>query len=96
MIQGWANLDRWAFVDVAILLGLGFGVYRSNRTCAFALLAYCLANMAYKWFAWGHSPGVIGWSFAMAYACGFAGARTLRKSGAGETADTFDSNRAAN
>ncbi|MDF2446645.1 MAG: hypothetical protein K0S46_1881 [Moraxellaceae bacterium] len=34
------SFDAWALVDVALMLGLAFGIYRKSRTCALIMLVY--------------------------------------------------------
>ena len=36
--------DAWNFIDVAILAGLAYGVWRRSRVCAVLLLLYGIAN----------------------------------------------------
>jgi len=38
------SYDAWNFIDVAILAGLAYGVWRRNRVCAVLLLLYGIAN----------------------------------------------------
>ena len=38
------GVDAWALVDVALMAGLSFGVFRKSRTCAILLLALFALN----------------------------------------------------
>lgn len=41
------GVDLWMLVDVALVAGLAFGVYRFSRTCAILLLIYYIASSAF-------------------------------------------------
>lgn len=41
------GLDAWAFLDVVILFGFAFGIYKRSRTCAILLTAYAFVNECY-------------------------------------------------
>jgi serine/threonine-protein kinase len=34
------SFDAWALIDVFLILGLAFGIYRKNRACAVVMLVY--------------------------------------------------------
>jgi serine/threonine-protein kinase len=34
------SFDAWALIDVALMLGLAFGIYQKSRTCALIMLVY--------------------------------------------------------
>lgn len=69
-----ANMNWWGLLDVAILLGLGYGVLRANVYCAIGLLLYHVANAAYKAVVWGHAPGATELAIGAFYALGIIGA----------------------
>lgn len=46
IILGDDFISWTSWLDVAIFLGLAFGVYRKSRACAIALLVYHVANRA--------------------------------------------------
>jgi serine/threonine-protein kinase len=52
------GLNEWAFVDVAIMMGLTFGVYRKSRVCAFLLLAFFALNKVLMWVQAGNVAGL--------------------------------------
>jgi serine/threonine-protein kinase len=38
------GINAWAFVDIGIILGLAYGVYRKSRTCAVLLFTFFLVE----------------------------------------------------
>jgi len=38
------GFDAWSLIDVAIIFGLAFGIYKKSRTCAVIMLAYFVAS----------------------------------------------------
>jgi serine/threonine-protein kinase len=38
------GINAWAFVDIGIILGLAYGVYRRSRTCAVILFLFFLGE----------------------------------------------------
>jgi hypothetical protein len=63
------GLDAWAFVDIAIMLGLAFGVYKKSRVCAVLLLAFFLLNKAIMWSEAGSPKG---WPLTLVFLWFFA------------------------
>jgi serine/threonine-protein kinase len=64
-----AGIDKWAFLDVALILGLSFGVAQKSRTCAVLLLLYFVASKVLMWVEAGNVRGlpvalVFMWFFA--------------------------------
>jgi hypothetical protein len=64
-----AGIDAWAFLDVALLLGLAFGVSRKSRSCAVLLLVYFVGGKILMWTEAGNVRGlpvalVFMWYFA--------------------------------
>jgi hypothetical protein len=53
-----AGIDAWALVDVAIILGLSYGVYRKSRICAVLLLLFFLVNRIAMWAESGTVSGL--------------------------------------
>jgi len=62
------GIDSWALVDVAIMTGLSFGVFRKSRTCAILLFLLFVAN---KVFMWMESGSLAGWPMALAFTACF-------------------------
>jgi hypothetical protein len=52
------GLDAWAFIDVAVMAGLSFGVFKKSRTCAILLLAFFLLNKILMWMESGIPTGL--------------------------------------
>jgi hypothetical protein len=44
------GFDAWGLIDVAILAGLAYGVWRRSRVCAVLLLVYGIANEVFLAF----------------------------------------------
>jgi len=53
------GIDAWALVDVGLMAGLTYGVYRKSRTCAVLLLAFFVIGKIYMWVQAGSLNGVI-------------------------------------
>lgn len=52
------GINAWAFVDIGIILGLAYGVYRRSRTCAVSLFAFFLVEKIAT-FATANSVGSV-------------------------------------
>jgi hypothetical protein len=69
-------LNKYYIVDMALLFGLAYGVYRRSRTCAVLLLAYAVASQA-MFFSRGRQPSAVAMIsagiFFTAYALGVIG-----------------------
>jgi len=64
-----AGIDAWAFLDVALILGLAFGISRKSRICAVLLLVYFVGGKILMWTEAGNVRGlpvalVFMWYFA--------------------------------
>ena len=46
-VQILAGLNAWGLLDVVILSGFAFGIYKRSRVCAILLLAYAVFNEIY-------------------------------------------------
>jgi serine/threonine-protein kinase len=57
--QSILKLDAWAFIDVVIILGLAYGVYRKSRTCAILMLAFFAFNKIVMWMDAGKPTGLL-------------------------------------
>jgi len=53
------GIDAWALVDVGLMAGLSYGVYKKSRTCAVLLLAFFVIGKIYMWVEAGSPNGVI-------------------------------------
>jgi hypothetical protein len=47
MGQKIPGVSPWMLLDVAIIAGLGFGIYRKSRVCAVLMLVYFIASKIY-------------------------------------------------
>ena len=69
-------LNKYYIVDMALLFGLAYGVYRRSRTCAVLLMAYDVASQAML-FRLGRQPSAVALvsagTFFSAYALGVIG-----------------------
>ena len=52
------DLDAYAFIDVAIMLGLSYGVYRKSRVCALLMFAFFTLNKLIMWTNAGTPTGL--------------------------------------
>ena len=53
------GINAWGLIDVALMGGLTFGVYKKSRTCAVLLLAFFVIGKIYMWVEAGSPNGVI-------------------------------------
>jgi serine/threonine-protein kinase len=49
------GLDEWAFVDIFLIFGLTFGIYKKNRVAALIMLIYFVGS---KIFVFIQSPAI--------------------------------------
>ena len=59
------GINAWALIDVGLMAGLTYGVYRKSRTCAVLLLAFFVLSKVMMWVQEG-SPR--GWILALIFA----------------------------
>jgi serine/threonine-protein kinase len=52
------GLDAWAFVDVVIMLGLVYGMYRKSRVCAVLIFLFFALNKIIMWTESGSVSGL--------------------------------------
>ena len=76
VMTGCFGLNKYNLVDMALLFGLAYGVYRRSRTCAVLLLAYDVASQAML-LSRGRQPSAVALVsaaiFFTAYALGVIG-----------------------
>lgn len=60
------GIDAWMLVDVALIFGLTFGIYRKSRTCAVIMLVYYLVSKILIMIETG-KPGGLFMSVLFAY-----------------------------
>jgi serine/threonine-protein kinase len=59
------GINAWGLIDVGLMAGLTYGVYRKSRTCAVLLLAFFVLSKIAMWVQAG-SPS--GWIMALIFA----------------------------
>ena len=70
----------WEFFDVALVLGLGFGIYKKSRTCAVLMLVYFVASKILIMVETGKPAGLfMGLLFAFFYWQGVSGTFAYHK-----------------
>lgn len=68
------GLDAWSLLDVAMILGLTFGLYKKSRVCAVLMLLYYAGNKIFQVLVLHNYGGIIwGVIFCYLYAMGVAG-----------------------
>jgi hypothetical protein len=74
------SYGAWELIDVALLLGLTYGIYRNSRVCAVLMLVYFLAAKLIMLRNGGQSGGlVLGIVFLYYYARGVMGTFAYHK-----------------
>jgi len=63
---GILGLDRWSFIDAALILGLGFGIYKKNRGTAITLLLYWIVAKTVQ-FVQSPSAAMLPLAFVFGY-----------------------------
>ncbi len=74
------GLDAWSLIDVVLIFGLTFGIYRKSRTCAVIMLIY-YAGMKIMQVVTMHAIGGLIWGiiFSYLFAMGAVGTFQYRK-----------------
>lgn len=68
------------FVDVALVLGLTYGIYRKSRACAVLMVVYFVASKIYLMVLTGKPTGIVmGLVFTYFYVQGVIGTFAYRK-----------------
>jgi len=52
------NFSAWTFIDVALVFGLAYGIYRKNRVCAVIMFVYFVISKIYMMFTVGGLAGL--------------------------------------
>ena len=52
------GFSAWELFDVALILGLAFGIYKKNRTCAVVMLVYFIASKIFIIAETGKPTGI--------------------------------------
>ena len=58
------GINAWALIDVAVIAGLAYGVFRKSRTCAIILMVLFAVEKVLMWQAAGTPTG---WPLALAF-----------------------------
>jgi serine/threonine-protein kinase len=77
-----ANINGWGIIDVLLIFGLAYGIYRKSRTCAVILFVYFVSAKIYMVVsspAIGSGGLVLGVVFAYYYFQGILGTFEYRK-----------------
>jgi serine/threonine-protein kinase len=59
------NFTAWVLIDVALIFGLAYGIYRKNRACAVIMFVYFIISKIYMFIIGG---GVAGLPLAIVFA----------------------------
>jgi hypothetical protein len=79
MVAGWSGAGRWLLIDVAILLGLAYGMFRGSVAIAITLFIYFVGNQFYVHQAGGVKAGLLSIPCGAIYLMGVVGALSLRR-----------------
>jgi hypothetical protein len=75
-----AGFTGWEIVDVALILGLTFGIYRKSRVCAVLMLVYFVVSKVLLILETGQASGIVlALVFFYYYAQGVAGTFAYHK-----------------
>jgi len=72
-------IDASALIDVCLIFGLSFGIYKKNRIAAVLMLVYFAFNQAWMVIVLKRFPGIISWVFLILFLRGVQGTFTYRK-----------------
>jgi serine/threonine-protein kinase len=74
------GFDAWEFLDVALILGLTYGIYRKSRVCALLMFLYFLASKILMFVQSGKPNGIVmGIIFLYYFGQGVAGTFAYHK-----------------
>jgi hypothetical protein len=72
-------IDASALIDVCLIFGLSFGIYKKSRIAAVLMLVYFAFNQAWIIITIKKNPGLISWIFLILFLRGVQGTFTYRK-----------------
>ncbi len=72
-------IDASALIDVCLLFGLSFGIYKKSRVAAVIMLVYFLLSQAWIVIGLKRFPGLISWCFLVLFLRGVQGTFAYRK-----------------
>lgn len=53
------SFSAWSLIDVAVIFGLAFGIYRKSRTCAVLMLVFFVASKIFMMVQSGKPSGLL-------------------------------------
>lgn len=54
-----SGFDAWNFIDLLLILGLAFGIYKRSRTCAVEMLVYFVISKIITFADTGKASGIV-------------------------------------
>ncbi len=72
-------IDAFSLIDVCLVFGLSFGIYKKSRVAAVIMLVYFLLNQAWIIIGLKKIPGIISLFFLVLFLGGVQGTFTYRK-----------------
>lgn len=74
------GFDAWSLLDVAVIFGLAFGIYKKSRVCAVLMLAYFILSKIILMMEAGKPSGLlVALIFAYYYVQGIRGTFAFHK-----------------
>jgi serine/threonine-protein kinase len=74
------GFDAWSLLDVALIFGLSFGIYKKSRVCAVLMLAYFIVSKIVLMLEAGKPSGLlVALIFAYFYVQGIRGTVAFHK-----------------
>jgi serine/threonine-protein kinase len=69
------GLNAWSFLDVTLIFGLTFGIYKKSRTCAVLMFIYYVGSKILQFVEYGSAGTGMGFGiiFAIFFGMGVAG-----------------------
>jgi len=72
-------IDASGLIDVCLIFGLSFGIYKKSRIAAVLMLVYLAFNLAWIVIVLKRFPGFLSWIFLILFLSGVQGTFTSRK-----------------
>ena len=77
VLNGFINAS--ALIDVCLISGLSFGIFKKSRIAAVIMLVYFVSSQIWVAIALKRVPGLLAWIFVSFYAGGVQGTFTYQK-----------------
>ena len=71
--------DISAFLDVCLIFGLSFGIYKKSRIAAVVMLIFYVLSQAWAAIEFKRIPGILSWLFLISYVSGVQGTFAYHK-----------------